>query len=172
MPNDRVYRIIISNNTDDAKVASKAGGAGGIQNQTQNNGNGGEEKKKASAKSAFKKVMVYQGLKSVANNQISYQVSKVQLVTGSSDAQAKANLWYNMAQKGVSFAESVVMGTLLGGGVGAAIGAVVGVVNMAIDAQQSYNDYNLGKKLEKTQRDLSTQRETVSGSRYQGATQI
>ena len=173
MSNEVVYKVILTNETE-KQVAKSAGGAGGIGNQTKQNGSsGGESGEKATANKAIKKIFLYHQGKSIADNVISHMfVSTVQLKTGSSLAQEKATFFYNAAQKAMSFGESVATGAMFAGGVGAAIGAVVGVVNNTIDFVQKMNIYNMEKGLENATRDLSAQRETTSGSRYQSAGQI
>lgn len=172
MSNEVIYKIILTNETEN-QVAKSAGGAGGIGNQTKQNGSsGGESGEKATANKAIKKIFLYHQAKSIADNFISYRVSTVQLRTGSSLAQEKATFWYNAAQKTMSIGESIATGAMFGGGPGAAIGAVVGIVNNTMDFVQKINTYNMEKGLENTTQDLATQRETTSGSRYQSASQI
>ena len=172
MANEKVYVIKITNETGGRKVAEKAGGAGGIQNNTNTENKGGETSEKATVQKAINAVFVYKQVKSVLNNHVSHEVSKVQLRTGSSDAQQKANMFYNMGNKGISIVENVVIGAKFGGGIGAAIAAVTSVINEAMDMQQTWDKYNLEKELETTKQDLAAQRTTVSGSRYQNATQM
>lgn len=173
MSNEVVYKIVLTNDTQGNNVADKAGGAGGIKKATQQSDEPkGQTNKKTSAKKAFKKIFLYTGAKSVGSNIVSGRVLTVQLRTGSSDAQQKAEFWYNAGQKAWSFGESVITGALVGGGIGAAIGAVFSVINSGIDMVQTYERLNLQKQLEDTTQTMNMQRETVSGSRYQGATQI
>lgn len=167
----RVYELIIKNETDSA-AAKQVGGAGGIQtNDGAGDSSGGEKSKPTSAEKALKQLFGYKAVKSVASQVISFQVSTVQLRTGSSEAQQKANFWYNVAQRGLSVGESLIGGALVGGLPGAIIGLAVGAAHTAIDIGQRIERMDMEKRVEDVSRDISAQRATVSGSRYQNVTQ-
>ena len=172
MANEKVYVIKITNETGGRKVAEKAGGAGGIQNKTNNENKGGETSEKATAQKALSAVFAYKNIKSVVTTVADYRVSTVQLRTGSSLAQQKASYWYNTAQKGLSFVESVATGAAVGGIPGAIIGAALSAVAGVVNIVQKEMRLSTQEELEQNSRDIKAQRTTVSGSRFQNATQM
>lgn len=172
MANEKVYVIKITNETGGRKVAEKAGGAGGIQNKTNNENKGGETSEKATAQKALSAVFAYKNIKSVVTTVADYRVSTVQLRTGSSLAQQKASYWYNTAQKGLSFVESVAKGAAVGGAPGAIIGAALSLVTSGVELAKRAETLRIQNELEETRQDISAQRATVSGSRTQVAAQI
>ena len=178
MSNDNVYRIILENNTEES-VAQKTGGAGGVGNQT-GGSHGGQISGPATASKAAKAVFGVHAVASIGMNILEGYVSTVELRTGSSLAQQKATFWYNSAQRLMGFAQAGMSGYAFGkmfggaGGAGglAAFNALVNGMNQGVDFLQRMYVYNMQKKLEQVAQDLSAQRETTSGSRYQGAGQI
>ena len=173
---ERNYRIeIVATGFGSKNTAEEVGGAGGIQNQTGDTAGGNEGDKKkptvddASAQKALKKLFGYAAMKSYASKAIGYEVSLVQLNTGSHEAQQRANFTYSIAQQGVGFIETVVAGASVGGVWGAVAGAAVSAINTAVTWTQKANTIAIQQGLETTQQSFASQRVTFSGSRYQNA---
>ena len=172
----RVYELIIRNETSE-DVAEEVGGAGGIQtNDGAGSSPGGERTKQPrsegmDASQALKKLFGYSQIKQVATQVVGFQVSTVQLRTGSHEAQQRATFGYNMAQKAVSLGESVAAGAMVGGPAGAAVALVMSLLNTVIGVSQKIEKLRIEQNLEDTSHNLSAQRATVSGSRYQNVTQ-
>ena len=162
------YELIIKNETEQ-EVAQEVGGAGGIQKPTgEGNSSGGETSKDGvNAKKIFNQVFGYQRVKSVATNAIGYQVSTVQLRTGSTEAQQRASFAYSVGMQAFNIVESIGVGAMTGGWIGAAIGAVLSVVDTAVSYAYKQNTLNIQNQLENTTQDITAQRATFSGSRYQ-----
>ena len=168
------YELIIRNETEEENVAKEVGGAGGIntpQNGAGNGGGGETSDEGANAEKLLKKVIGYQRIKSVATNAIGYQVSTVQLRTGSTEAQQRASFAYSVGMQAFNIGESIAVGAMTGGWIGAAIGAVLSVADTAMSYAYKQNTINIQKQLENTTQDITAQRATFSGSRYQNVTQ-
>lgn len=175
---DRTYKIEITAKGfgGTKNTAEEVGGAGGIQNQTGETagGNEGEKKRKkddqsSDAKKALAKLFGYSAIKSYASKAIGYEVSLVQLQTGSHEAHQRANFGYAIAQEAVGFVETIVAGASVGGVWGAVAGAAVAAINTTITWTQKANTLSIQQGLETTQQAFASQRVTVSGSRYQNA---
>lgn len=171
----RTYELILRNETDD-DIAKEVGGTGGIQTEDKTSeSTGGESSESITAEGALKRLFGYKTLKGYAVQTIGFGVSTVQLRTGSSEAQQRTTFAYNVAMKGVSILENVVGGAVIGGKsggwIGALIGLTVGAASTAIDITQQLERLDMEKRVEDVSRDLTAQRATVSGSRYQNATQ-
>lgn len=169
----RTYELIIRNETQDA-VAQEVGGAGGIQTPDGSaESAGGEKTKKTPAEKALKQILGYKRIKSVASSAASYQISTVQIETGSREAQERASFRYNVVQYGVNIAEQIYGGFFVSGGnpVGAAVGLALGLVDTVVDVSRKFDRLEKEKRLEDRTRDLSAQRATYSGGRFQNITQ-
>ena len=59
--------------------------------------------------------------------------NRVQLRTGSTQLQEKANWYSSIAKRGFTLIESIATGAMLGGGAGAIVGAGVNIAMQAID---------------------------------------
>lgn len=164
------YELIIKNEAQKKKTEKDVGGAGGIQNQDQKAG-GETDEQSVDAEKLLGKVFGYQRMKSVATNAIGYSVSTVKLRTGSTEAQQRASFAYSVGMQAFNIGESVAVGAMAGGLIGAAIGAVLSVADTAISYAYKQNTLNIQNQLENTTQDITSQRATVSGSRYQNATQ-
>lgn len=167
----KTYELILRNETE-RKVAKDVGGAGGIQTADgANESTGGEvSSSDASAEKILKQVFGYKAVKRVVSTAISYQVSTVQLRTGSSEAQQRAQMAYSIGSQVFNIGESVVMGAVVGNLPGAIVGAILGITNTIWQYEMQQNTLNLQHTLEQNAQDLSAQRATISGSRYQNAT--
>ena len=157
----RTYEIIIKNESG-GEVAQNVGGAG----NGKKSGGG-----KSSAEKALKTVFSWQTAKSFVSPIIAYNVGTVQLRTGSTEAQQQMNFVYNMAGRALNVAESIVGGYLAGNAVGAVIGLAVGVTHQLMDIGLNQQRLNLQADIENVSRDITAQRATFSGSRYQTLTQ-
>lgn len=174
---DRTYKIEITAKGFGEKknTAEEVGGAGGIQNQTgetaggSTGGNKKADKPDKDLSNAVRKLFGYAALKSYASKVIGYEVSTVQLSTGSHEAQQRANFTYSLAQQGFGIVEGAVAGASVGGGYGAIAGVVLSLVNTGITWAQKANTLAIQQGLEDTQQAFASQRVTVSGSRYQNA---
>lgn len=149
------------------KVAEDVGGAGGINDKNAAPGGEVSQEDNKSTKSIIKKVFGYSAIKSFVTQGLNYNVSTVQLRTGSHEAQQRANFTYSMAQQGLGIVEGIVGGAIAGGGTGAAIGAVISVAHTAISWNQKQDTINMQRNLEFTSQNYAAQRATYSGSRYQ-----
>ena len=93
-------------------------------------------------------IVTYATVKSFATQIVNDRVSKVELRTGSRDLQERANFINGIAQKGLSFAENIATGAIIGGGVGAVIGLAVSVAQTSIELGQRQEELNLRRALE------------------------
>lgn len=169
------YVLTIRNETQGG-IAAEIGGAGGIQTSAgSGDSSGGESSGGLSegGKQALKKVLsVYRPVKTVANQIVSYQVSQVQVTTGSREAQQRANMLYSIGSSVVNTAENVALGAAFGNLPGAVIALALSAVSQVIGIVQKREAVQNQKRLEDITRDLSAQRATVSGSRYTNATEF
>ncbi len=168
------YVLIIKNETTESKT-DKLGGAGGVANVA-GESTGGAKKSSASATAGkiVNSVFGYQAVKSAVNQVVAFNVSMVQTRTGSVAQQQKASFVYSRAQTAVGILEATAMGAITGGPVGAigafAISALSAVVNFGMSYTLESQRLREESNLETISRDMSAQRATYSGSRYQNAT--
>lgn len=118
-----------------------------------------------SAKKALRDVSVYKKIKSTANQFISCQISRVELLTGSREQHQRANFAYSVGKTIFNTAESFVTGGLSD----AIISLALSTLSSAINIAQNQETINTERRLEDISRNLSSQRVTVSGSRYMNA---
>lgn len=178
------FTITLKNDTNDQGAGSKVGGAGGVQNTSSSQGQSTQSGGGFSGKintdvlvSKAKGLVSVAAIASVADRIISYNNSLIEVRTGSRELAERTSYQYNVAKTLVSGAAG---GAALGGmvmpGIGHAVGALVGLVTSgishAINVELQQNTINENARLEKTQRYLTTQRVTVSGSRYMNASQM
>lgn len=165
------YTLTLENETQEG-IAQEVGGAGGIQNTGSPSPAGGEQSDgiSPSAKKAIRGVLsVYRPIKSTANQVISYEVSQVELRTGSREQHQRANFAYSVGTQLWNSAETIATGALLGGLPGAIVGLALSAVSTVVSISQAQNTINTQRNLEDVSRNLSAQRATVSGSRYMNA---
>lgn len=178
---ERTYVVEIRNKTSDG-AGRKVGGAGGIQNAQ-----GGESTQK-SGKSANKKnagdllaktakgLITYSAVSNIVDTIYSYNNSLIEVRTGSRELQERTTYNYNLKK---SLVNSAITGGIAGssyGPAGVAVGALIGFVtagishmtNVAIQERKIAEH----KRIDDIQRQTTTQRVTVSGSRYMNATQM
>lgn len=183
----REYVLTIKNETND-QVAAEVGGAGGV-NATQKSGGNGGGKTAMTADQAIGKVgksvaslFSVNMLVSLGMQEVSFQVSQVYLRTGSREAQQRASYTYSIASRAFSSLRNIgtaaAHGAAVGCGYGAAAGAAIAILGEAmnwmsygIEIQHNQSRIDTENRLETITRDMGTQRATVSGSRYQTATQ-
>lgn len=149
------------------KVAEDVGGAGGINDKNAAPGGEVSQEDNKSTKSIIKKVFGYSAIKSFVTQGLNYNVSTVQLRTGSHEAQQRANFTYSMALQGLGVVETIAGGGLVAGTGGAAIGLIAGIYGAQIQWLEKQNTVNMQNHLETYQQNLAAQRATYSGSRYQ-----
>ena len=117
------------------------------------------------AKSAMQAMTAYHTIKSFAVQQINYQVSTVELRTGSKDLQEKANFTNQIIQKGIGIAELTVAGAVVGGLPGALAGLALSTAHTAIGYAQRQNTLNLQESLENRSIEMMRIRAGSLGSR-------
>ena len=169
------YVLTLKNETQEG-IAQEVGGAGGIQTAGSSGASTGGEQASGlspSAKKALRGVLsVYKPLKSTANQAISYELSQVELRTGSREQHQRASFAYSIGSQLVSAVENIALGAAFGGLRGAIAGLALSAVSTAISISQTQNTLNTERQLEDISRNLAAQRVTVSGSRYMNATQF
>lgn len=172
MAENNGYILILRNETGGG-IAEEVGGAGGVQ--ASGGGAGGETSGGLSpnAKKALRGALsVYRPLKSTANQLISYEVSQVELRTGSREQHQRANFAYSVGKTIYNAAESVAIGAIFGGLPGALTSLALSTLSSAISIAQNQETINTERRLEDITRNLSAQRVTVSGSRYMNASEF
>lgn len=175
------YTLIIKN-TGKKAVAQDVGGVGGISGNAasaEQSAGGATSESGVDAGKILSKVFGYKQVKAVASSAVAYRISTVQLRTGSSEAQQRAQFAYSIGQQSLGILEGAYIGALkgsiVGGGLmGAVVGAMFGTTSAVMSTFIEYNMYaktlDLEYQIEKNSQNLSAQRATVSGSRYQNAT--
>lgn len=103
---------------------------------------------KEGAKTFAKGMVAYRAVKSFVVPAINHEVSLVQLRTGSNELQERANFISDVVQKGVSAAESIAVGALVGGLPGAIVGLVASTAHTLIGYSQKQERLNLERNLE------------------------
>lgn len=169
------YVVTLENKTQEG-IAEEVGGAGGIQTAGSAGTSAGGEKSgglSSGAKKALRGVLsVYKPIKSTANQVISYEVSQVELRTGSREQHQKASFAYSIGSQLWNTAETVALGAAFGGLGGAAVGLALSAASTVISISQAQNTINTQRQLEDVSRNLSAQRVTVSGGRYMNASEF
>ena len=179
---ERQFVLVIRDETD-KKAGNKVGGAGGI-NAGSSGGNVSPSTKSGKSKGTATDYLAKQiaGMftvakaVSVADTIVSHNLSLIEVRTGSRELQERTTYKYNTAK---SFAMGAVGGAMAGsvaGPVGMAVGAVVGLISSGISfvTNRAMQEHTIAenKKVEDMQKLTTTQRVTVSGSRYMNATQM
>lgn len=107
----------------------------------------------------------YHTVKSFALQQINYDVSMVELRTGSRDMQERANFYNSVVQKGLGIAEATAVGFAMGNLPGALAGLMVSTTHTAIGYAQKQNTINLQQTLENRSLEMMRIRAGALGSR-------
>lgn len=169
------YVVTLENKTQEG-IAEEIGGAGGIQTAGSAGTSAGGEKSgglSSGAKKALRGVLsVYRPIKSTVNQVASYEVSQVELRTGSREQHQKASFAYSIGSQLWNTAETVALGAAFGGLAGAAVGLTLSALSTVISIGQAQNTINTQRRLEDVSRNLSAQRVTVSGGRYMNASEF
>jgi hypothetical protein len=120
----------------------------------------------AESRAAFTSSLVaWHTIKPFITQQINYQVSTVELRTGSKEMQAKANLQNEILQKGMGIIETATVGAMIGGLPGALIGLTLGTAQTFISYSQRQNTLNLQESLENRSIEMMRIRAGSLGSR-------
>lgn len=176
---ERQFVIRIVNDTQ-GTAGDKVGGAGGIgkKNKTNSTETMGKLGKFVMQKAGvpLTGMAMYGTVRKITNEIVSHNNSLIQVKTGSREQQERQTFIYNTA---TGFLDAAVTGAgagfMAGGVLGAGIGALLGVtkqgLSMAINVAKTSDILAKNKQLENIQRELQTQRVTVSGSRYMNALQ-
>lgn len=113
-----------------------------------------------------------QYLKPFVSQVIQHEVGTVSLRTGSQELQQKVEFAYNAVSEGISLAESIAVGAIIGKGVvGALLGAVMGVATSAVGYINRRKTIGYNQSLEDISIDLMNTRaggaiySSFSGSR-------
>jgi hypothetical protein len=117
------------------------------------------------AKAAMQAMTAYHTIKSFAVQEINYQVSTVELRTGSKDLQEKANFANQIIQKGIGIFEATAVGAVVGGLPGALAGLALSTAHTAINYAQRQNTLNLQESLENRSIEMMRIRAGSLGSR-------
>lgn len=180
------FEIVIKNETGKTG-AEKASGksvvsssnAGNIHNTASYNSNAG---KIAAVAGVVGGVL---GAKRIIDEVVVHTNSLIEITTGSKEAQQRASFKYNTASSyigsslgglttgaGLGLSVGGPVGAVAGAAVGAVVGATTTAINRVITFAKAENTIDKQHQLEDIQRQLVTQRETVSGSRFMNATQM
>ena len=111
------------------------------------------------------KLTAYHTLKSFALQQINYEVSIVELRTGSRDMQERANFYNSIVQKGLGIVEATAVGFKMGNLPGALAGLMLSTAHTAIGYAQKQNTINLQQTLENRSLEMMRIRAGALGSR-------
>lgn len=179
---ERQFMLVIRNETDN-QAGNKVGGAGGINAGSSSGSKSpstktGDGKKTAVDYLAKQITGMFTVAKavSVADTIVSHNLSLIEVRTGSRELQERTTYKYNTAK---SFITSAGFGAIAGsayGPAGAAVGALFGLISSGISyatnraLQEKTIDEN--RRVEDMQKLTTTQRVTVSGSRYMNAGQM
>ena len=180
---ERQFVMIIRNEAGGEGAGDKLGGAGGIKTKQ-----GGQSAKKTVkptngekaanmlAKKALGMVSVQAAISTV-NKIHTHHNSLIEVRTGSREQQERTTFVYNTTSSILgSTISGATTGAAVAGGWGALAGAAIGLVtsvgNIGINHVQQSAIIAENRQLEMLTKMQTTQRVTVSGSRYMNATQI
>ena len=110
-------------------------------------------------------VAMYGYAKRITNKAIGSYINTVSLRTGHEELQQELQLIHNVANRGLSIVESVVMGAKVGGGWGALAGAVIGLGMQGVDIAMRSNEINISRQQENMSLFLNQIRIGSSGGR-------
>ena len=179
---ERQFMIVIRNEAGNVGAGGKIGGAGGIQNSQS-----GESAQKGAKLTNMEKagnmlqkkmlgLVSYSAVSSAVNRVWTHQNSLVEVKTGSKLQAERQTYVYNNVS---SIANSTIGGAIAGsaaGVPGAIVGAAIGFLSSAMSWATNYlmqtDTINHNRQLEDVTRQLTTQRVTISGSRYMSAAQM
>ncbi|MBO5356288.1 MAG: hypothetical protein J6A95_00845 [Clostridia bacterium] len=94
---------------------------------------------------------LYGFAKNLADKYISHSINTIALRTGYEEQQAKYQMQYGLAKRGLSILEATIGGALSGGPIGGAIGLISGVTTQAIDISNRMREIEYANNLENTQ---------------------
>lgn len=180
---ERQFVMIIRNETGAGKAGSAIGGAGGIAKRQGRQSSQGTAKMSNIEKAenmVYKKMLglvSYGSVVSTVNRVFTHNNSLIEVRTGSKEQQERTSYIYNNIS---SFVGATVGGAVTGataaGVPGAIVGGIIGAVGSAANFGINYLQQSAviaeNKQLETLTRLQTTQRVTVSGSRYVNATQL
>lgn len=182
---ERQFLIVIRNETNGGGAGNKIGGAGGVKDQlgaesTQKNEKVPRSNAQKAGDMVTKKMLglvSYGAISSTINRVWSHQNSLIEVKTGSREQQERQTYIYNNVSSLVnSTVGGAITGATVAGFPGAAVGAAIGLVsslaNFGINYAMQTDTISKNKQLDDMTRQLTTQRVTVSGSRYMNATQM
>lgn len=160
---DREYKIIIKNQTTEQKGAVAGVNASGIKSAVsgssgQQSSQGGSATAMAIANVAFNQV------KRMTVNEINYQVSTVQLRTGSSLQQQKLNFAIQQATEAVGFIAMTAVGIATANPL-AIVSALMIPVNKALEIDRKQRTIDLQSSIENQSIQRQTVRAGTRGSR-------
>lgn len=180
---ERQFVMIIRNEAGGGKAGNKIGGAGGIGDKQGGNPAQSTDKPTNGEKAAnilAKKMLgmfTVQSAMSTVNKIVAHNNGLIEVRTGSREQQERTSYIYNNISSFVgSTVGGAVSGATVAGVPGAIVGGVLGAVTSAANFGINYLQQSAiiaeNKQLETLTRLQTTQRVTVSGSRYLNATQI
>lgn len=160
------YKITIINKTD--KTDDNAPQKQQAVAPNQSNDNKQPDWKKT-LKTARKHMAVRYAL-SVADRVVTSNINMVALKTGHEAYQQRLQYTYGLAKKGLSMAEAITMGTLVGGGTGAILSAVASIGSEMVNYAIRVNEVAVAREQENTTQFLNQIRIGAGGGR-QGRTE-
>lgn len=180
---ERQFVMLIRNETGGNGAGSSIGGAGGIAKRQGGQSSQGTAKMSNVEKAGnmvYKKMLglvSYGSVVSAVNRVFTHNNSLIEVRTGSKEQQERTSYIYNNVSSLVgAIGGGVVTGATAAGVPGAIVGGIIGAVgsvaNFGINYLQQSAVIAENKQLEAMTRLLTTQRVTVSGSRYMNATQL
>lgn len=105
-----------------------------------------------------KAMVAYNQVQSYMDVIYTHQITTIQLRTGQNELQQRAQATYGFLKQGTSIGESIISGTILGGGAGALIGTAVGLARTTIGYVQQGMDLQLQQRLEAVGRTIQLAR--------------
>lgn len=164
---ERTYVITIKNETSQ-QVAKEVGGAGGINQEKEQQSQESPIQEKALG--MLKRMVGVGAILGYANQEIAYQISKVEVRTGDKEAQQRASYIYSKASPlANTFISSLAVsgGNVAVAGITTAISALTTALTTGIQVLREIDTARLNQTLQDTQQGFRTERATYSGSRYQ-----
>ena len=110
-------------------------------------------------------IAAYGIAKNMAFKMIDAEVNRVQLKTGSTQLQEKANWYTSLAKRGFTLIESIATGAVFGGGAGAIVGAGVNIAMQAIDIGNTLTNNRIEQGVENVSIQLNNIRIGSNGAR-------
>jgi len=140
----KVYEIIIKDQTTGGRKTTATAMNGTVTTETKQKAKSGEE-----SGASFKDMVAgYHYAKQALQTIASYEISTIELRTGSVRAQQKAQFAYQCVNEASNVLESTIVGFATGGGVGALIGTAVGLVTKVVNYGLNAQRLNLAQSVE------------------------